>query len=191
MKPRYDETARRLPFVLAVLVLGMVVARLLAGDEEPEPSGTANREFVRPADVQALQTGSGICPQKRATRRAPDRYYHRTNPLDPNPRNLERGRVLYYEEAKPTPCVLCHGKRGNGNGKLAPNLEPPPRNFTCQPTMKTIPDGQMFWIIRNGSRGTAMPAHESTLSEKETWQLILFVRQFAELESSKKQETSS
>ncbi|NIS85156.1 MAG: hypothetical protein GWN88_08570 [Nitrospinaceae bacterium] len=57
--------------------------------------------------------------------------------------------------------------------------------------MKTIPDGQMFWIIRNGSRGTAMPAHESTLSEKETWQLILFVRQFAELESSKKQETSS
>ncbi|MFQ5450024.1 MAG: c-type cytochrome [Nitrospinaceae bacterium] len=121
---------------------------------------------------------SGICPQKRTTRRAPSRYYNKKNPLAPTRENLKRGERLYHRDAQPTACRLCHGIRGNGNGKLARRLDPPPRNFTCSPVMKDLPDGQLFWIIQKGSRGTAMPVHKPTLREKEIWQLILYIRQF-------------
>ena len=38
-----------------------------------------------------------------------------------------------------------------------------------------LPDGQLFWIIRNGSPGTAMPGY-GPLSDEQIWQLVLFVR---------------
>ncbi len=60
---------------------------------------------------------------------------------------------------------------------MAQGLSPMPRNFTCSETMKEISDGQMFWIIRNGSPGTGMPAYKF-LSEDEIWKLILYIRHF-------------
>jgi len=45
--------------------------------------------------------------------------------------------------------------------------------------MKSLSDGQLFWIIKNGSKGTAMPAHKFTLSDKETWQVIHYLKRFA------------
>ena len=101
------------------------------------------------------------------------------NPKLDSTENIAAGKQLYYKDAKPTACSLCHGIRGNGNGRLAKGLNPPPRNFTCAVLMDTISDGQLFWIIKNGSRGTAMPVHKETLSDKQIWQLIRFVRKFA------------
>ncbi len=122
---------------------------------------------------------SGICPQKRKTASAPPRQAGKTNPLNPTPENLKQGKTFYYEDTKPTACKLCHGIRGNGNGRLAQKLDPPPRNFTCAQTMREISDGQMFWIIKHGSKSTAMPAHRSTLTDRQIWQLILYLRNFA------------
>lgn len=121
---------------------------------------------------------SGICLQKRKTQRAPGRYLKKKNPITPTPKNLAEGKRLFNKDAKPTVCRLCHGAKGNGNGSLARRLDPPPRNFTCAEVMSDLPDGQLFWVIQNGSRGTAMPAHKSTLKPVEIWQLILFIKQF-------------
>lgn len=123
---------------------------------------------------------SGICPQKRKTERAPNRYLEKVNPLARTKENIEKGRRLFSEDAKPTACKLCHGKSGNGNGSLARRMEPPPRNFTCENVMQDLPDGQLFWIIQNGSRGTAMPAHKFSLGKEQIWQLILYIRRFLE-----------
>ena len=125
------------------------------------------------------QLASGICPQPRKTQDAPEHYRKLQNPLPDKPVHIDAGKALYYQNAKPTACKLCHGVRGNGNGRLAIGLKPAPRNFTCEGTMKEVTDGQMFWIIKNGSKGTAMPAHESTLSDRQIWQLIRFVRGFS------------
>ena len=121
---------------------------------------------------------SGICPQNRKTRKAPGRYLKKKNPILPTPKNLAEGKRLFNKDAKPTACRLCHGAKGNGNGSLARRLDPPPRNFTCAEVMNDLPDGQLFWVIQNGSRGTAMPAHKFTLKPEEIWQLILFIRKF-------------
>ena len=128
----------------------------------------------------SLATASGICPQNRKTEKAPGRYLEKTNPLAPTKENIEKGRKLFSEDAKPNACKLCHGSRGNGNGSLARGMEPPPRNFTCGKVMQDLPDSQLFWIIQNGSRGTAMPAHKFSLGKEKIWQLILYIRRFLE-----------
>tara|TARA_B100000686_G_scaffold350279_1_gene445812 strand:+ start:4975 stop:5454 length:480 start_codon:yes stop_codon:yes gene_type:complete len=122
---------------------------------------------------------SGICPQNRHTKTAPIKFLNKLNPLSNKSSALEAGKRLYGEKAKPTPCRLCHGIRGNGNGKLASNMEPPPRNFTCIEIMHKLPDGQLFWIIKNGSKGTKMPQHKHTLNDREIWQLIHYIRTFS------------
>ena len=93
---------------------------------------------------------------------------------------MKKGKNLFLKNAKPTACKLCHGVRDNGNGHLAKRMEPPPRNFTCGKVMEGLPDGQLFWVIQNGSNGTAMPAHRFSLSKEQIWQLILYIRKFLE-----------
>lgn len=122
--------------------------------------------------------GKGICPQTRTTARAPDKIAQLKNPVEPNSQNFITGESLYQWTAEPNPCKVCHGPSGNGFGMMAQGLSPIPRNFTCTETMKEISDGQMFWIIRNGSPGTGMPAYKF-LSEDEIWKLILYIRHFA------------
>ncbi|MBT3183634.1 MAG: c-type cytochrome [Nitrospina sp.] len=154
-----------------VRIVGLAFAILLAGDVKEGMAEPADGSFQ-------VQRVSGICPQNRTTRKAPGRYLKKKNPVPPTAENIAEGRRLFNQDAKPTACKLCHGARGNGNGSLARRLEPPPRNFTCADAMEGLPDGQLFWIIQNGSRGTAMPAHKSTLKPEEIWQLILFIRKF-------------
>ena len=80
-----------------------------------------------------------------------------------------------YTKAKPMGCHLCHGHTGAGNGKLAKSLNPPPRNFKCA-MMKEISPGQLFWVIKFGSKGTSMGAHKDELTDKEIWSVVKHIR---------------
>jgi len=122
--------------------------------------------------------GKGNCPQLRVTAQAPEDIYRLKNPLEPTQKNLDAGESLFRVEAQPTACKICHGVEGNGFGMMAQGLNPPPRNFSCAETMQEIPDGQLFWIIKNGSPGTGMPAF-TELQEKQVWQLVLYLRKLA------------
>lgn len=122
--------------------------------------------------------GKGFCPQSRVTAQAPDDIYHLKNPLQPTQPNLDLGESLYQVDVQPTACKVCHGVTGNGMGMMAPGLNPAPRNFICAETMQEIPDGQMFWVIKNGSHGTGMPAYPE-LTEKQVWLLVLHLRRLA------------
>jgi hypothetical protein len=51
--------------------------------------------------------------------------------------------------------------------------------------MAQISDGQLFWIIKNGSVGTSMPEF-TDLSDKSIWQLIIYIREFSNLLSKEK-----
>ena len=121
--------------------------------------------------------GQGICPQTRTTAQAPDKIAQQKNPFETNSENFIKGESLFQWTAEPNPCKVCHGPNGNGMGMMAQGLSPMPRNFTCSQTMQEITDGQMFWIIKNGSPGTGMPAYKF-LSDDEIWKLILYIRHF-------------
>ena len=118
------------------------------------------------------------CPQPRFTGRAPAALYARVNPLASNRANLRAGADLYHELLQPA-CTDCHGKRGEGNGPLASRFDPRPRNFACRQTVNGIPDGQLYWIIENGSPATAMPSF-GFLGEDEIWQLVIYIRSLAD-----------
>ena len=72
-------------------------------------------------------------------------------------------------------CFNCHGDKGAGNGKLGALLKPKPRNFTCAKTMKKISAGQMYHIIKKGSKGTGMVAH-TKLKDSDIWSVVKYIR---------------
>ena len=61
---------------------------------------------------------------------------------------------------------------------MAEQFSPPPRNFRCAQTVNGVADGQLFWIIRFGSPGTAMPPHPG-FSDADVWELVSYLRQLA------------
>jgi mono/diheme cytochrome c family protein len=141
--------------------LGILLAWLLSGG----------------AAVASPDSPPGQCPQPRFTGKAPEAVYSLSNPLGRSPETIAAGRRLYEKRAQPA-CRTCHGPKGDGKGPLAAQFDPPPRNFACAQTVKGIPDGQLFWIIQNGSPGTSMPGF-SALREDQIWQLVMYLRVLA------------
>ena len=127
---------------------------------------------TRPIDL-------GECPQPRFTGKAPADIYALKNPLD-GERAVDAGRQLYQRRISDNriACASCHGRDGNGIGSLSHMFKPPPRNFTCASTIIGVPDGQLYWIIKNGSPGTSMPSFEE-LSDDQIWQVVHYIRRLS------------
>jgi mono/diheme cytochrome c family protein len=127
------------------------------------------------AAPSASATAALDCPQPKFAGRAPDDVYNRANPL--TAANAKQGEMLYFDEAPGRySCATCHGRRGNGKGPMSSHFTPPPRNLACV-RAANIPDGQVFWTIKNGSPGTDMPAHKN-FSDEQIWQLAAYIRSF-------------
>jgi len=98
------------------------------------------------------------------------------NPISPSPETVEAGKALY--KGKGT-CHNCHGETGNGQGPAAAVLKPPPRNFREPDFWKHRTEGEIFWVIKHGSPGTAMIPFGGMLSDQEIWKIIQFVKTFS------------
>jgi mono/diheme cytochrome c family protein len=118
------------------------------------------------------------CPQNRKTPTAPQKFLKMQNPLPLNDATLKAGETIFQLQGKPIACKACHGAKGDGKAESGFESTPPPRNFACAEIMRPISDGQLFWIIRNGSPNTSMFAFPS-LSDEQVWQLIHYIRQFS------------
>ena len=120
----------------------------------------------------------GACVQPRKTAKAPDEFLAKTNPFPASAETIQTGKTLFLKTAQPVACAMCHGERGDGKGFMGAGLVPPPRNFTCGPMMRELPDGQLFWVIKNGSAGTGMMSF-AALPDDQVWQLIAYIRSLA------------
>jgi hypothetical protein len=91
------------------------------------------------------------------------------SPIGPTPERLKSGEMLFQ-----TYCMACHGKSGEGDGPVAPQMIIPPADLTGgQPAERT--DGYLYATIRNGS--IVMPAYPDAMSSTERWELVLYLRQ--------------
>lgn len=96
------------------------------------------------------------------------------NPLQATEDNLEKGKAIFLGKAF---CATCHGRDGRGLGDIQGLRGKLPRNFTDQAWQAARTDGELFWILKNGSPGTDMaPFIPLVLTEEEAWQVLLFVR---------------
>lgn len=99
-----------------------------------------------------------------------------TNPLSAPPEMIEKGKALFHGRAF---CVTCHGRDGKGLGDIVGLRGVLPRDFTDSTWQRARTDGELFWILKNGSPDTAMaPFIPLVLTEEEAWQVLLYVRSF-------------
>jgi len=82
-----------------------------------------------------------------------------------NPLGRDRSAVAAGREQYEAACAGCHGTTGKGG--RGPRLAEVDR-------VRDMPDKQMFDVIKDGIKGTQMPAFP--LPEVQIWQLVSFVR---------------
>jgi copper transport protein len=95
------------------------------------------------------------------------------NPMPPTQASITQGRELYSQS-----CVQCHGPSAKGDGPLAVTLNPPPLDLNVHAPLHD--DTQLFAWISKGIPGTAMPAHETLLSEEQRWHIVNYLRALTE-----------
>lgn len=103
----------------------------------------------------------------------PNVWLNMPNPYPPEEASLARGEKVYQVF-----CINCHGPVGDGKGIAAPNLMPPPLDFTTLrarlPQGKYI-GGLLYYQIMNGITGTAMPYFKKDLESEKIWDVSNFI----------------
>jgi mono/diheme cytochrome c family protein len=117
----------------------------------------------------AAAAGGRLAAQDNKPWVAPDVARKVENPVPATPENLQAAQQLYKDN-----CTLCHGDKGKGDGLASGTSPVPPANFTDDKLMSIETDGSLFWKLSEG-KGT-MPAWKDTLSEKERWELVNYMR---------------
>lgn len=98
------------------------------------------------------------------------------NPHPATAESIANGKAIF--EGKGT-CFTCHGLSGKGDGDAGKALDPTPRNFTNPVFHTAKTDGEMAWVIKNGSAGTGMISYApAIITEDEVWDVINYERTF-------------
>ncbi len=99
-------------------------------------------------------------------------------PERPKTLDVDAGRQLY----KSAGCVSCHGPAGHGDGPAAAALKDTwgnpitPRDLTQGPMRWGNTENDLYRTLLIGIAGTPMPAFEQTLTDKQLWSLVGFLK---------------
>ncbi|MCP4702152.1 MAG: c-type cytochrome [Gammaproteobacteria bacterium] len=123
-------------------------------------------------------TAAANAEEKHKIPDAPAKFLEMENPIDEDDvdeRFLKKVGRLYKSK-----CKKCHGAEGDGQGSAAAEIEIKPTAFNVPDYLEGRKDGQLFWILKDGSEGTEMkgfgPGTEAGFSEEELWKLVTFMR---------------
>src|SRR3954454_5221729 len=101
-------------------------------------------------------------------------YWMSGDPLPVTEQNLVRGKEVFLQR-----CVGSHGLKGDGKGRAASFMSPPPADFTDKDDAccggDTGPGGFYYRVLR-GWPGTAMENFGDRLSVDDIWRVIMFVK---------------
>jgi mono/diheme cytochrome c family protein len=86
---------------------------------------------------------------------------------------IEAGRKLYAGR-----CAVCHGSKGLGDSNAANSLLPSPALLAFMVQRPISVDEYLVWSIAEGGKQfeTKMPAFKDTLSRREIWEIVAFMR---------------
>jgi mono/diheme cytochrome c family protein len=94
------------------------------------------------------------------------------NPVKPTADSVAAGKKLYD-----TQCATCHGVSGKGDGKMAASLNPPkPPDLTDASWKHGSTDGEIFTLIRDGSKGTGMRGFAARMKPDDIWNVVNYLR---------------
>jgi cytochrome c553 len=76
-------------------------------------------------------------------------------------------------------CASCHGAPGMGQSPLALMMRPSPQHLPT--VVGQFTDRELFWILREGVRFSAMPAWPAESNFDEIWAVVAFLRQLPDM----------
>ena len=108
----------------------------------------------------------------------------RTNPVPNTPEVLAEARAHWADH-----CALCHANDGSGDTSMGKRTYPPAPDMRL-PTTQRMSDGELFFVIQNGIRLSAMPAWggASDRAAEDSWKLVHFIRHLPQLTAVEKKE---
>ena len=123
----------------------------------------------------------------RRVRRAavPRDAANKINPVPNTPDLLAEARAHWADH-----CASCHANDGSGDSLMGKRTYPPAPDMR-RPETQQMSDGELFYVIQNGVRLTAMPAWggaSSAHDELDSWKLVRFVRHLPDLTFDEKKE---
>ena len=127
---------------------------------------------VRPYEVPLLKMEAGLVPVNGG-----EAVYRTTaGPNLMSPLKMQeatviaRGKAVYL-----TFCAQCHGYNYDGNGTVGQSFKPLPADLRSAKVQSAI-DGDLFKSISYGIPGGRQPALETTITVKDRWHVVAFVK---------------
>lgn len=96
--------------------------------------------------------------------------------IDLSDAGLVRLGAGYFE----TGCAACHGAPGRARNPVVKMMEPPPPDLASG-EVSNLSDKELYWIVWNGVRYTAMPGWTGDHREDEVWAMVAFLRNYEEV----------
>ena len=99
------------------------------------------------------------------------------NPIPLNPDVMKESLAHFADH-----CATCHANDGSGQTTIGKNVYPKAPDLRLADT-QSMSDGEIFWVIHNGIRFTAMPAwgEGDPAEDKDSWKLVHFIRHLPKL----------
>src|SRR5215831_10393930 len=156
-----------------VLLIGLLVAAAVS---------LTHKGLSARARPSALETAIAAVMRKMAM---PSSARDAKNPVTNTP-DVQREARLHFADH----CAICHGNDGSGETAMGRGLYPKPPDLRASQTQERT-DGEIFWIIENGVRLTAMPAFgggEEHGNSGDSWKLVHFIRHLPSLTAEERLE---
>ncbi len=109
----------------------------------------------------------------KATIKPPtNRVIPAANPVPASAESVARGEAVFLDR-----CWGCHGKKADGHGPNAEDIQPRPRNLRNAPFVASLTYARLHESIKYGVQGTAMPAagFELSLDDRTIGDLINYI----------------
>ena len=172
----------RFAATLSALVFGLSVFPGFAADEEPLEVKPGLDLWCCELEPAPYWESEPIMPDllPRAERHrefmeagVPLEYRSRRSPYPAVTKVIHDGSGLYQSH-----CAACHGLKGLGRGEAGSDLRPSPALLAYLIERPRSIDEYLLWSISEGGAdfGTAMPAFKETLTERQIWQIVAYMR---------------
>jgi mono/diheme cytochrome c family protein len=108
----------------------------------------------------------------------------RNNPVTSSREVLAEARAHWADH-----CAICHANDGSGDTVMGKRTYPPAPDMRL-PATQQMTDGELFYIIQNGIRMSAMPAWGSGSDHdaEDSWKLVHFIRHLPQMTAEERKE---
>jgi mono/diheme cytochrome c family protein len=127
---------------------------------------------------QSKETVPDLLPRAERHRKfmeagVPAEYRSSRNPYPQARMIIDDGGRLYKLH-----FASCHGSKGSGDGKAGRDLTPTPAFLAYLIKRPEAVDEYLLWTISEGGAqfGSEMPNFKKTLTEKQIWQIVTYMR---------------